>query len=118
MFAALLLIADGPAQAQQREEHEGEELQQIRGKWDPRVQRYAEIDAQQKSQQQNLECLQDEEEMALDPEGPPGDALAGVPARRIGWMSHDGEKLGPDLVCPRSGRRYREAGPDRIEEIT
>jgi UDP-2-acetamido-3-amino-2,3-dideoxy-glucuronate N-acetyltransferase len=43
--------------------------------------------------------------------------MAGVPARRIGWMSHAGEKLGPDLVCARSGRRYREAGPDRIEEI-
>jgi len=43
--------------------------------------------------------------------------MAGVPARRIGWMSLEGEKLGPDLVCPRSGRRYREAGPDRIEEI-
>jgi len=32
-------------------------------------------------------------------------------------MSHAGEKLGPDLVCPRSGRRYREAGPERIEEM-
>jgi len=42
--------------------------------------------------------------------------MAGVPARRIGWMSHDGEKLGPDLVCRRSGRRYREVGPDRLEE--
>ncbi len=43
--------------------------------------------------------------------------MAGVPARRIGWMSHDGERLGPDLVCRRSGRRYRETGPDQIEEI-
>jgi acetyltransferase-like isoleucine patch superfamily enzyme len=43
--------------------------------------------------------------------------MAGVPARRIGWMSHAGEKLTPDLVCPRSRRCYREAGPDRIEEI-
>jgi UDP-2-acetamido-3-amino-2,3-dideoxy-glucuronate N-acetyltransferase len=43
--------------------------------------------------------------------------MAGVPARRIGWMSHAGENLGPDLICPRSGRRYREAGPNRIEEI-
>ena len=43
--------------------------------------------------------------------------MAGVPARRIGWMSHDGERLGGDLVCPRSGRRYREIGPERIEEI-
>jgi len=48
---------------------------------------------------------------------PPFALMAGVPARRIGWMSHDGEKLGAGLVCPRSGRRYREAGPDRIEEI-
>ena len=36
--------------------------------------------------------------------------VAGVPARRIGWMSHDGERLGADLVCPRSGRRYAEHG--------
>jgi UDP-2-acetamido-3-amino-2,3-dideoxy-glucuronate N-acetyltransferase len=43
--------------------------------------------------------------------------MAGVPARRLGWISRDGERLGPDLVCPRSGKRYREAGPDRIEEI-
>jgi UDP-2-acetamido-3-amino-2,3-dideoxy-glucuronate N-acetyltransferase len=42
--------------------------------------------------------------------------MVGVPARRIGWMSRDGERLGPDLVCPRSGRRYREIAPNRIEE--
>jgi UDP-2-acetamido-3-amino-2,3-dideoxy-glucuronate N-acetyltransferase len=42
--------------------------------------------------------------------------MAGVPARQIGWVSHDGERLGPDLVCPRSGRRYREVGPDSLEE--
>lgn len=43
--------------------------------------------------------------------------MAGVPARRIGWMSRAGEKLGPDLVCPREGRRYRETGPDELEEV-
>jgi acetyltransferase-like isoleucine patch superfamily enzyme len=43
--------------------------------------------------------------------------VAGVPARRIGWVSHAGEKLGKDLVCPREGRRYRLAGADRLEEI-
>jgi predicted dehydrogenase/serine acetyltransferase len=43
--------------------------------------------------------------------------MAGVPARRIGWMSHAAAKLGPDLVCPETGRRYREAGPDKLEEI-
>ena len=34
--------------------------------------------------------------------------VVGSPARRVGWMSHDGERLGDDLVCPRSGRRYAE----------
>ncbi|MBS0526215.1 MAG: Gfo/Idh/MocA family oxidoreductase [Proteobacteria bacterium] len=48
----------------------------------------------------------------------PGFALmAGVPARRIGWVGHSGERLTKDLVCPREGRRYREVGPDKLEEI-
>jgi UDP-2-acetamido-3-amino-2,3-dideoxy-glucuronate N-acetyltransferase len=44
--------------------------------------------------------------------------MAGVPARRIGWMSRTGAQLGPDLVCPESGCRYRENGADRLEELT
>lgn len=32
--------------------------------------------------------------------------VAGVPARRIGWVSRAGERLGEDLVCPRTGERY------------
>lgn len=44
--------------------------------------------------------------------------VAGVPARRIGWMSHSGERLGADLVCPASGRRYRQAGDESIEAAT
>lgn len=48
---------------------------------------------------------------------PPFALMAGVPARRIGWVGHSGERLGKDLVCPRDGRRYRLAGPDRLEEI-
>ncbi len=43
--------------------------------------------------------------------------MAGVPARRVGWMSRSGEKLGPDLVCPRDGTRYRQIDGDRLEEI-
>jgi predicted dehydrogenase/acetyltransferase-like isoleucine patch superfamily enzyme len=43
--------------------------------------------------------------------------MAGVPARRIGWMSRSGERLGEDLTCPRSGSRYRLVGPERLEEI-
>jgi UDP-2-acetamido-3-amino-2,3-dideoxy-glucuronate N-acetyltransferase len=39
---------------------------------------------------------------------PPHAVVAGVPARQIGWVSHAGERLGPDLVCRRTGRRYEE----------
>ncbi len=42
--------------------------------------------------------------------------MVGTPARRIGWMSCAGEKLGPDLVCPRTGERYQLAGPDRLTQ--
>jgi UDP-2-acetamido-3-amino-2,3-dideoxy-glucuronate N-acetyltransferase len=41
--------------------------------------------------------------------------VAGVPARRIGWVSHAGERLGDDLVCPRTGRRYVLVAPERLE---
>ena len=43
--------------------------------------------------------------------------VAGVPARRIGWMSRAGERLGADLVCPRTGEQYRDAG-DRLEVLS
>ncbi|MDQ0316206.1 acyltransferase [Amorphus orientalis] len=33
--------------------------------------------------------------------------MAGVPARRIGWMSKAGGRLGDDLVCPVDGSRYQ-----------
>ena len=42
--------------------------------------------------------------------------MVGVPARHAGWMSHDGERLGDDLVCPRSARRYAENN-GALEEI-
>lgn len=43
--------------------------------------------------------------------------MAGVPARRIGWMSRNGAKLGADLVCPETGARYRETATGVLEEI-
>jgi len=43
--------------------------------------------------------------------------MAGVPARRIGWVSHAGEVLGNDLKCPREGRRYRQVDEHTLEEI-
>lgn len=41
--------------------------------------------------------------------------MAGVPARRIGWMSKAGERLGSDLVCPRNGSIYRETAIGLVE---
>jgi len=42
--------------------------------------------------------------------------MAGVPAKRIGWMSRAGVKLGDDLVCPQDGTRYR-LGVDGLLEL-
>jgi len=36
--------------------------------------------------------------------------VIGNPARPAGWVSRTGERLGDDLVCPRTGERYAE-GP-------
>jgi UDP-2-acetamido-3-amino-2,3-dideoxy-glucuronate N-acetyltransferase len=41
--------------------------------------------------------------------------MAGVPARRIGWVSKAGRKLGADLVCPEDASRYREISDGRLE---
>jgi UDP-2-acetamido-3-amino-2,3-dideoxy-glucuronate N-acetyltransferase len=43
--------------------------------------------------------------------------MAGMPARRIGWMSRAGGRLGEDLVCPIEGTAYRLATPNKLEEI-
>jgi UDP-2-acetamido-3-amino-2,3-dideoxy-glucuronate N-acetyltransferase len=45
--------------------------------------------------------------------------MIGVPARRAGWMSRHGHRLGaPDsagiMTCPESGFRYREAEPGTL----
>jgi UDP-2-acetamido-3-amino-2,3-dideoxy-glucuronate N-acetyltransferase len=40
--------------------------------------------------------------------------MAGNPARRMGWMSRQGERLAANLVCPRSGERYREISPSLL----
>ncbi len=45
--------------------------------------------------------------------------MAGVPARRIGWMSRHGHRLTFDAAgaatCPGSGERYRLTGPEQVE---
>jgi UDP-2-acetamido-3-amino-2,3-dideoxy-glucuronate N-acetyltransferase len=43
--------------------------------------------------------------------------MVGNPARRIGWMSRAGARLGPDLVCPIEGLQYIETGPEQLEML-
>jgi UDP-2-acetamido-3-amino-2,3-dideoxy-glucuronate N-acetyltransferase len=33
--------------------------------------------------------------------------MVGVPAKQKGWVSREGEILGKDLVCPRTGEKYK-----------
>ncbi|MFJ9697682.1 acyltransferase [Kitasatospora sp. NPDC101183] len=46
--------------------------------------------------------------------------VAGVPARRIGWVGRAGERLEPAgegrWACPRTGERYREDGSTLVRE--
>ena len=37
---------------------------------------------------------------------PPHALVVGNPAKQMGWVSESGERLGDDLVCPRTGERY------------
>lgn len=43
--------------------------------------------------------------------------MAGTPARRIGWISKAGGRLGEDFICPIDGTAYRQVTPNEIEEI-
>ena len=43
--------------------------------------------------------------------------MAGTPARRIGWMSKAGGRLGEDLICPIEGTAYRLINPNKLGEI-
>ena len=43
--------------------------------------------------------------------------MVGTPAKRIGWMSKAGGRLGDDLICPIDGTAYRLTSHDKLEEI-
>jgi UDP-2-acetamido-3-amino-2,3-dideoxy-glucuronate N-acetyltransferase len=43
--------------------------------------------------------------------------VAGVPARRVGWMSKAGGQLDATLTCPVDGTRYKELPDGTIEPI-
>ena len=43
--------------------------------------------------------------------------MAGTPARRIGWISKAGGRLGEDFICPIDGTAYRQVTPNEIEAM-
>lgn len=47
----------------------------------------------------------------------PFSLVIGSPARQVGWVSHEGEKLDENLVCPRSGRKYSINDKGKLFEI-
>lgn len=47
----------------------------------------------------------------------PHAVVVGNPAKQTGWVSHAGEKLGDDLICPREGRRYQIDMEGNLREV-
>jgi acetyltransferase-like isoleucine patch superfamily enzyme len=45
---------------------------------------------------------------------PPHALVVGNPARQIGWVSKAGERLGSDMICPRTGERYFELASGQL----
>ena len=45
----------------------------------------------------------------------PHAVMVGNPAKQMGWVSHAGEKLGENLICPREGRRYEVVEGNLVE---
>lgn len=43
--------------------------------------------------------------------------IVGNPGRQIGWVSRSGDRLGDDLVCPRTGERYRLDASGKLELV-
>ena len=43
--------------------------------------------------------------------------VVGNPARQVGWMSHSGNRLGEDLLCPLEKRKYRINSDNELEEV-
>ena len=43
--------------------------------------------------------------------------MAGTPAKRMGWISKAGSRLGDDLICPIDGTAYRVVTAEKLEEI-
>lgn len=46
---------------------------------------------------------------------PPHALVVGLPAKQVGWVSHAGEILKENLICPREGRKYKVVNHQLIE---
>ena len=99
-LAALLLIADCPAQAEKREEDEKEHLQQIGGQRARMVEWYGNSDAEQEREKENLYRFHRKEKLALDPEEPLCMTFRGVAARCRGEQYEDDMRRGNEAAAP------------------
>lgn len=43
--------------------------------------------------------------------------MMGSPARRVGWISKAGDRLGTDLICKIDNARYVQTGENTLEEL-
>lgn len=43
--------------------------------------------------------------------------MAGIPAKRIGWMSEAGERLTDELQCPKTQEKYRLNSKNQLEKV-
>lgn len=43
--------------------------------------------------------------------------VVGNPAKRIGWVSRSGDRLGADLTCPRTGEQYEKISSDELRPV-
>jgi len=41
--------------------------------------------------------------------------MAGIPAKRMGWVSRTGDRLGEDLICPRTQEEYELVGDNDLQ---
>jgi len=48
---------------------------------------------------------------------PPHALVAGNPARRVGWVCADGQRLTPDLRCPTCGTQHRPDGEGLVAGV-
>ena|ERR1700731_2446774 len=67
LLAALAVVMQSPAQTDERQDREREDLQEVRDVWSSRMHQLREVSAQQKHEQQGEGRLRPQEELSFEP---------------------------------------------------